>query len=240
VSDLGQPTADLASRRLGGKKAMSLEPERISLLQSLKRRGISERVVSAMSAVKREDYVPHKWHDYAYHDEPLPIGNGQTISAPHMVAIMCELLRVEPSSKVLEVGTGSGYQAAVLAHLAENGIVYTIERFERLAQEARERVPANVVVNTGDGSLGFAEKAPFDRILVTCSAPEIPPPLLAQLTAGGRMVLPLGRGLQELYLVCKNHEITKEAHGAVAFVLLVGKYGFSESPNGGRANRFRF
>lgn len=128
----------------------------------------------------------------------------------------------------------------MLAHLAENGIVYTIERFERLAQEARERMPANVVVNTGDGSLGFAEKAPFDRILVTCSAPDIPPPLLAQLTAGGRMVLPLGRGLQELYLVCKNHEITKEAHGAVAFVLLVGKYGFSESPNGGRANRFRF
>lgn len=96
MSDLGQPTADLARRRLGGKKAMFLEPERISLLQSLKRRGISERVVSAMSAVKREDYVPHKWHDYAYHDEPLPIGNGQTISAPHMVAIMCELLSVEP------------------------------------------------------------------------------------------------------------------------------------------------
>jgi protein-L-isoaspartate(D-aspartate) O-methyltransferase len=205
---------------------MSLEPERISLLQSLKRRGISERVVSAMNTVKREDYVPHRWHDYAYHDEPLPIGNGQTISAPHMVAIMCELLSVEPSSNVLEVGTGSGYQAAVLAHLAGDGIVYTIERFERLAQEARKRVPANVIVNTGDGSLGFAEKAPFDRILVTCSAPDIPPPLLAQLKAGGRMVLPLGRGLQELYLVCKNDEITKEAHGAVAFVLLVGKYGF--------------
>ena len=101
-------------------------------------------------------------------------------------------------------------------------------------------MPANVIVNTGDGSLGFAEKAPFDRILVTCSAPDIPPPLLAQLKAGGRMVLPLGRGLQELYLVCKNHEITKEAHGAVAFVLLFGKYGFSESRDGGRANRFCF
>ena len=218
---------------------MSLEPERISLLQSLKRRGISERVVSAMNTVKREDYVPHRLHDYAYHDEPLPIGNGQTISAPHMVAIMCELLSVEPSSRVLEVGTGSGYQAAVLAHLAGDGIVYTIERFERLAQEARKHVPANVIVTTGDGSLGFAEKAPYDRILVTCSAPDIPPPLLAQLTAGGRMVLPLGRGPQELYLVSKNHEITKEAHGAVAFVLLVGKYGFSEARDGGRANRFR-
>ncbi|MGZ4883341.1 MAG: protein-L-isoaspartate(D-aspartate) O-methyltransferase [Halobacteriota archaeon] len=219
---------------------MSLEPERISLLQSLKRRGISERVVSAMNAVKREDYLPHKWHDYAYLDEPLPIGNGQTISAPHMVAIMCELLSVEPSSNVLEIGTGSGYHAAVLAHLAGDGTVYTIERFERLAQEARKRVPANVIVTTGDGSLGFAEKAPFDRILVTCSAPDIPPPLLAQLKAGGRMVIPLGRGFQELYLVCKNHEITKEAHGAVAFVLLVGKYGFSEARDGGRANRFCF
>ena len=240
MNDPGQPTASLASRRLDGKQTMSLEPERISLLQSLKRRGISERVLSAMNTVKREDYVPDKWHDYAYHDEPLPIGNGQTISAPHMVAIMCDLLSVEPSSNVLEVGTGSGYHAAVLAELTGDGIVYTIERFERLAQEARRRVPSNVIVTTGDGSLGFAEKAPFDRILVTCSAPDIPPPLLAQLKGGGRMVLPLGRGLQELYLVCKNHEITKEAHGAVAFVLLVGKYGFSEARGGGRANRFRF
>jgi protein-L-isoaspartate(D-aspartate) O-methyltransferase len=212
---------------------MSLEPERKSLLQGLKRRGISERVVSAMSMVKREDYLPHKWHDYAYHDEPLPIGDGQTISAPHMVAIMCELLCVGPSSNVLEVGTGSGYHAAVLAHLAQDGTVYTIERFERLAREARRRVPANVVVITGDGSLGLAEKAPFDRILVTCSAPDIPPPLLEQLISRGRMVLPLGRAFQELYLVCKNHEITKEPHGAVAFVLLGGKYGFDEARDGG-------
>ena len=240
MSDTGQPTRELASRSLGGKQTGSLEPERISLLQSLKRRGISERVVSAMSKVKREDYVPHNSHDYAYRDEPLPIGNGQTISAPHMVAIMCDLLSVEPSSNVLEVGTGSGYHAAVLAQLVGDGIVYTIERFEQLALEARKRVPSNVVVNTGDGSLGFAEKAPFDRILVTCSAPDIPPPLLAQLKAGGRMVIPLGRELQELYLVCKNHEITKEAHGGVAFVLLVGEYGFGEARDSGRANRFRF
>jgi len=219
---------------------MSLEPERTSLLQSLKRRGINERVIIAMSKVKREDYVPREWHDYAYHDEPLPIGNGQTISAPHMVAIMCDLLSVDPTSRVLEVGTGSGYHAAVLAQLVGDGTIYTIERFERLAQEARERVPANVVVCTGDGSLGLPEKAPFDRILVTCSAPDIPPPLLSQLKAGGRMVIPLGRDLQEVYLVCKNDGVTKEAHGAVAFVLLVGKYGFSEKHDGGGVNRFRF
>jgi len=212
----------------------------MSLLQSLKRRGIDERVIAAMAKVKREDYVPRRWHDYAYYDEPLPIENGQTISAPHMVAIMSDLLSVEASSVVLEVGTGTGYHAAVLAQLAEDGVVYTIERFEDLAQEARKRVPANVIVCTGDGSLGLAEKAPFDRILVTCSAPDVPPPLLAQLKTGGRMVIPLGRDFQELYLVCKNHEITKEAHGAVAFVLLVGKYGFRETGDGGRANRFRF
>jgi len=240
MSGLDQPTEELANRRLGNKQTASLESQRRSLLQSLKRRGISERVVNAMGNVRREDFVPHTWRDYAYHDEPLPIGNGQTISAPHMVAMMCDLLSVQPSSKVLEVGTGSGYHAAVLAQLVGDGIVYTIERFERLAQEARKRVPSNVVVKTGDGSLGHAEKAPFDRILVSCSAPDIPPPLLAQLISGGRLIIPLGRELQELYLVCKNHEIIKEAHGAVAFVLLVGDYGFDEASDDGRASRFRF
>jgi protein-L-isoaspartate(D-aspartate) O-methyltransferase len=115
----------------------------------------------------------------------------------------------------------------VLAELAGDGIVYTIERFGGLAEQASKLLPSNVVPSIGDGSLGLPEHAPFDRILVTCSAPEIPPPLLAQLKVGGRMVLPLGKELQELYLVRKNSVITKEAHGAVAFVLLLGKYGFS-------------
>jgi protein-L-isoaspartate(D-aspartate) O-methyltransferase len=114
----------------------------------------------------------------------------------------------------------------VLAELAREGIVYTIERFEGLAEQARKRFPANVVPSIGDGSLGLPEHAPYDRILVTCSAPEIPPPLLAQLKVGGRMVLPLGKEFQELYLVRKNGVITKEVRGAVAFVLLMGKYGF--------------
>jgi protein-L-isoaspartate(D-aspartate) O-methyltransferase len=127
---------------------------------------------------------------------------------------------------VLEIGTGSGYHTAVLAELAREGIIYTIERFEGLAEQARKRFPANVVPSIGDGSLGLPEHAPYDRILVTCSAPEIPPPLLAQLKVGGRMVLPLGKEFQELYLVRKNGVITKEVRGAVAFVLLMGKYGF--------------
>lgn len=181
-----------------------------------------------MGAVRREDFVPQSLRDYAYRDQPLPIGKEQTISAPHMVAIMCEILRVEPQSRVLEIGTGSGYHAAVLAELAREGTVYTVERFEGLAEHARKLLPANVVAFVGDGSLGLQEHAPFDRILVTCSAPEIPSPLLAQLKTGGRMVLPLGKELQELYLVRKNSSIVKEAHGAVAFVLLTGKYGFQD------------
>jgi protein-L-isoaspartate(D-aspartate) O-methyltransferase len=189
-----------------------------------------------MGAVRREDFVPQNLRDYAYYDEPLPIGKEQTISAPHMVAIMCDLLRIEPQSHVLEIGTGSGYHAAVLAELAPQGTVYTIERFEGLAEHARKLVPANVEVITGDGSLGLPEKAPFDRILVTCSAPEIPPPLLNQLKECGRMVIPLGRELQELYLVRKNNSITKEAYGGVAFVLLIGRYGFPETYNNETAN----
>jgi protein-L-isoaspartate(D-aspartate) O-methyltransferase len=181
-----------------------------------------------MGAVRREDFVPQRLREYAYRDQPLPIGNEQTISAPHMVAIMCDILCVEPHSRVLEIGTGSGYQTAVLAKLAGEGIIYTIERFEELTEQARKRLPATVVSSIGDGSLGLPEHAPFDRILVTCSAPEIPPPLLDQLKVGGRMVLPLGKEFQELYLVRKNSVIEKEAHGAVAFVLLVGKYGFPD------------
>ncbi len=181
-----------------------------------------------MSRVKREAFLPTEWYDYAYADEPLPIGYGQTISAPHMVAMMCQLLDVKPDSTVLEIGTGSGYHVAVLAELVTQGVVYSVERQEHLAEQARARLPSNVVVLTGDGSLGYAEKAPYDRILVTCSAPDVPQSLLAQLTVGGKMVIPLGREVQELFLVCKNTEIHKQPHGRVAFVLLIGEEGFHE------------
>lgn len=206
----------------------SLGEQRRLLLERLKRRGIDERVIAAMSRVKREAFLPPEWRSYAYVDEPLPIGCGQTISAPHMVAMMCQLLDVKPGLTVLEVGTGSGYHAAVLAELVAHGTVYSIERHKHLAEEARTRLPSNVVVVTGDGSLGHQEKAPYDRILVTCSAPDVPPPLLAQLQVGGKMVLPIGKWSQQLFLVCKNTEIRKEAHGPVAFVLLVGAQGFHE------------
>ncbi len=206
----------------------SFNKQRKLLFDSLRRRGIREQVIAAMSRVKRENFLPAQWHSYAYADEPLPIGCGQTISAPHMVAMMCQLLDVKPGLTVLEIGTGSGYHAAVLAELVAGGTVYSIERYEHLAEEARTRLPPNVVVITGDGSLGYPEKAPYDRILVTCSAPDVPPPLLAQLQVGGRIVIPIGKRSQELFLVCKNTEIRKEAHGAVAFVLLSGAQGFTE------------
>lgn len=225
---IGTSFPSLGISLLKGGSTTPLERERASLLKGLRYRGISERVVYAMGAVRREDFVPQSLRDSAYRDQPLPIGKGQTISAPHMVAIMCEILRVEPQSRVLEIGTGSGYHAAVLAQLAGEGTIYTIDRFEGLVENARKLLPANVVPLVGDGSLGLPEYAPFDRILVTCSAPEIPSPLLEQLKEGGRMVLPLGKGLQELFLVRKNNVIEKEAHGAVAFVLLVGKYGFPD------------
>ena len=208
----------------------SLEEKRNRLVDSLLRREYirSPLVENAMRRVPREEFLPEALRDEAYIDSPLPIGDGQTISAPHMVAIMAEQLDLAPGMKVLEIGSGSGYHAAVLAELAREGTIYTVERFEGLAEHARKLLPANVVPLVGDGSLGLPEHAPFDRILVTCSAPDIPSPLLAQLKAGGRMVIPLGKGLQELFLIRKNGVIEKEAHGAVAFVLLVGKYGFPD------------
>ncbi len=211
------------------RRVTQLGGARKLLFERLRRKGIDERVVGAMSAVKREDFLPAQWYDHAYADEPLPIGYGQTISAPHMVAMMCQLLDLWPGLNVLEVGTGSGYHAAVIAELVAGGTVYTIERHEHLAEEARTRLPSNVVVIVGDGSLGYPKKAPYDRILVTCSAPDVPPPLLAQLQAGGKMVIPIGKRSQQLFLVCKNTEIQREPHGPVAFVLLVGAHGFHES-----------
>ncbi|MGZ4918829.1 MAG: protein-L-isoaspartate(D-aspartate) O-methyltransferase [Halobacteriota archaeon] len=210
------------------KPTAPLDKQRKLLFERLRQKGIDGRVIAAMSRVKREAFLPAEWRSYAYADEPLPIGCGQTISAPHMVAMMCQLLDVKPDMTVLEVGTGSGYHAAVLAELVTRGTVYSIERHEHLAEEARNRLPSNVVVITGDGSLGHEEKAPYDRILVTCSAPDVPPPLLTQLRVGGKMVIPIGKRSQELFLVCKNTEIHKEAHGHVAFVLLVGAQGFHE------------
>jgi len=152
------------------------------------------RVLEAMEKVPRHEFVPEKYRPFAYEDSPLPIGEGQTISQPYIVALMTECLNLEGDEKVLEVGTGSGYQAAILSELA--GKVYTIEILEPLAKRAEELLKnlgyGNVKVKYGDGYLGWEEYAPFDGIIVTCAPDHIPQPLIDQLAEGGRMVIPVG------------------------------------------------
>jgi len=174
----------------------------------LRARGIRDlRLLQAMADIPRHEFVDPRYRDQAYEDHPLPIDAGQTISQPYIVALMLELLQLEPSSKVLEIGTGSGYQAAVLSQLASH--VYTVERHPELARQAAETLSrlglTNVSVVTGDGSLGLAEQAPFDAIVVAAAAAQIPPALFEQLREGGRMIIPVGPPeAQELQLVRKQ------------------------------------
>ena len=205
--------------------------ERKRMVDLLRRRGISTEVLEAMNRVKRHLFVPTELRDQAYGDYPLPIGGGQTISAPHMVAMMCDYLKLERGDKVLEIGAGSGYHAAVIAELiGTEGRVYTVERLPLLVdfstRNLRDAGYKNVVVVSGDGTLGLPEHAPFDKICVTCAAPSVPPPLLEQLKIGGKMVIPIGRYIQELYLVEKKNGIEKQSKCEVAFVPLIGRFGF--------------
>ena len=210
---------------------MEFEAQKNRLIEELGQLGISERVLDAMSRVPRHLFVPQSERSLAYGDYPLPIGWGQTISAPHMVAIMCDLLDVQEGMKVLEIGTGSGYHAAVMAVLAGSGHVYTVETIESLASFSRENLKkagiTNVTVIVGDGSLGLPEHAPYDRISVACAAPEILDTLTSQLKEGGKLVIPVGRYFQKLYLVTKTDGLKKEQKGGVVFVPLVGRKGFS-------------
>ena len=190
----------------------------------------SERVKKAFLEVDRAHFVPREYIAQAYYDDPVPIGHSQTISAPSMVAIMLELLDVGEENKVLEIGAGSGYNACLLASLAKK--VYTIERIPTIRDFAKknlERCPYRdkIVILLGDGSQGYPPEAPYDRIIVTCGAPDIPPPLIEQLADGGIMVIPIGGTFfQELYVVEKREKkIKKRVWGDVAFVPLVGKYG---------------
>jgi protein-L-isoaspartate(D-aspartate) O-methyltransferase len=176
--------------------------------------------------VERHRFVPDALRAQAYDDRPLPIGQGQTISQPYIVALMTELAAVRPGARVLEIGTGSGYQAAVLSLLA--GEVYTIEIVEPLAREARERLARlghqNVSVRAGDGYRGWLEKAPFDAILLTAAPPQIPGPLLEQLAPGGRLVAPVGDAAQELVLVEKTPSgLRRRSIVRVAFVPMTGE-----------------
>ena len=201
--------------------------------RQLRRRGITdERVLAAMTRVPRELFVPERLAARAYDDGALPIGHRQTISQPFVVATLCSLLALEGHERVLDVGTGSGYQAAVLAELAAE--VVTIERIAALADEARARLAAagyaNVDVHVGDGSLGVPERAPFDGIAVAAAAPTVPPALYAQLAEGGRLVLPRGsRWGQELVLVERGPDRPIERTSIPCrFVPLLGDEGFGD------------
>jgi protein-L-isoaspartate(D-aspartate) O-methyltransferase len=189
---------------------------------------LSPRVAAALAKVRREAFVPYGSEHAACENRPLPIGCGQTISQPYIVAIMTELLDLQPTDKVLEVGTGSGYQAAVLAGLTDS--VYSIEVIPELAQRAAVALAAegyrNIKLRTGNGALGWPEEAPFDAIIVTAAAPQIPPALVEQLRAGGRMMIPVGphRGDQMLVLITRNDGgvTTQRDILPVAFVPLTG------------------
>jgi protein-L-isoaspartate(D-aspartate) O-methyltransferase len=201
--------------------------------RQLRRRGIAdERVLAAMRRVPRELFVPERFVARAYDDGALPIGHRQTISQPFVVATICSLLALEGQERVLDVGTGSGYQAAVLAELAAE--VVTIERIAALADKARARLAtagyANVDVHVGDGSLGVPERAPFDGIAVAAAAPTVPPALYAQLAEGGRLVLPRGsRWGQELVLVERGpHRPIERTSIPCRFVPLLGDEGFGD------------
>ncbi|MDK2795970.1 MAG: protein-L-isoaspartate(D-aspartate) O-methyltransferase [Archaeoglobaceae archaeon] len=212
---------------------MEYDEKRRRLAERLREElNLSERVYNAIKKVPRHLFVPEKYRSEAYVDTPLPIGYGQTISAPHMVAIMCELLDIKEGEKVLEIGTGCGYHAAVTAELVgSKGRVISIERIPELAEIARRNLYAlgyeNVLVVVGDGSLGYPEEAPYDKIYVTASAPDIPKPLIDQLRVGGKMVIPVGEDYQTLYVVEKEkNRIVRKSWGAVRFVLLYGEHGF--------------
>ena len=198
----------------------------------LRRRGISdERVLDAMASVPRELFVPERVRDRAYDDAALPIGGGQTISQPFMVARICEALALRGDERVLDVGTGSGYQAAVLAELA--GEVHTIERIADLAERARESLElagyGRVRVHVGDGSLGLPDEAPFGAIAVAAAAPEVPASLYEQLEPSGRLAVPIGGlGGQELHLVVRSPEGPAVLRSLPCrFVPLVGAEGFN-------------
>lgn len=198
--------------------------------EQLSGRGIkNKRVLEAMRKVERHQFVPENLKSGAYADFPIPIEEGQTISQPYIVALMTECIDPKSSEKILEIGTGSGYQTAILAELA--GEVYSVERFTGLGEKAQGLLGrlgyTNVKIKIGDGTLGWPEEAPFDKIIVTAAGTEIPPPLAEQLKDGGKIVLPVGENLSQILTVAekKNNKLQNTGICGCAFVPLVGKYG---------------
>jgi len=214
-----------------------IERERMVKTQ-LKKRGIrNSRVLEAFKRVPRHHFIPKNLADQAYADGPLPIGESQTISQPYMVAIMTQSAEIVPGNRVLEIGSGSGYQSAILAELGAE--VYTIERVPALSEQAGETLLRlnyqNIHSRAGNGTLGWEEEAPFDAILVTAGAPEIPKPLLDQLAIGGRLVIPLEEDYsQVLYIVRRSKEgFQRERGDRCTFVPLIGEHGWKKDPRAG-------
>jgi len=212
---------------------MDLEIQRQQLIEALRKLAIrDQRVLAAMARLPREMFVDQAQRDLAYADRALPIDAGQTISQPLMVAIMTQALQLNGRERVLEIGTGSGYQTAILAQLA--GHVYSIERHQLLACQAAKRLLQlglqNVSVYIGDGSLGWPDAAPYDRILVTAAAPEVSSHLLAQLVMGGILVIPVGSHERQELLVIRNtlRGVDVYSLGACVFVPLIGEEGWSQ------------
>ena len=209
------------------------EDERLTMVRDqIEARGVhDQRVLLAMRQVPRHLFIPPPFDRAAYQDSPLPIGDGQTISQPYIVAVMTELLRTESTGNVLEIGTGSGYQAAILSRLVKS--VTSIERITAVAELARRNLSTlhydNIEIIVGDGTLGYPANAPYDGIIITAASPDIPKPLIDQLAEGGRLVVPAGaRDVQELLTLEKrNGEVIRENHGGVRFVPLIGEYGWN-------------
>ncbi|MBN1327272.1 MAG: protein-L-isoaspartate(D-aspartate) O-methyltransferase [Candidatus Cloacimonetes bacterium] len=213
---------------------MRCEDQRLNMVQSqIIARGIkAENVINAFLKIPRHLFVPPEIRHLAYRDSPLKIGAGQTISQPYIVALMTELLDVEKNHKILDIGTGSGYQTAILAELGK--IVYTVERIETLSRSAGKLLAAigyeNISYHIGDGTLGVPEFQPYDRIVVTAAAPDIPDSLLDQLAPNGKLVIPAGsRFCQDLILIEKVEDGFRQTnHGGCTFVPLIGKEGWHE------------
>ena len=209
------------------------------LVENLEREGIikSEKVKRAFLRVPRYKFVLERYKEYAHVDEPLPIPAGQTISAPHMVAIMLELAELKEGMNLLEVGTGSGWNAALIYEVVRQD-VYTIERIPELAEFAKRNLERagyknKVHVIVGDGTKGFPPKAPYDRIIVTAGAPKVPEPLIEQLKVGGKILIPVGsyhlwQELLEVIKISEDNKIKIKNHGGVAFVPLIGEHGWRE------------
>ncbi len=220
--------AMISGCRAAPKEENSFESARKRMvLTQLEARGISDkRVLETFGKVERHLFVDSSLQDEAYNDYPLPIGLNQTISQPYIVALMTELLELEQGDKVLEIGTGSGYQAAILGEMVDS--VFTIEIVEPLGLMATQRLEAlgydNIFVRIGDGYRGWPEHAPFDAVIVTCAPDKIPQPLIDQLADGGRMIIPVGIDVQELVLVKKSGEkITRKSVAPVRFVPMTGE-----------------